>query len=109
MTGDDEATQGSVLESLYSQIECCVFTNAQGEILIAHNVPFHEKILWVEYDVACNCFTLVHPEGRVQDLGIKMTDKMKKNLEHGEAVTVAYIVDGNILSAQKTTFFVRDY
>ncbi len=104
-----DTIENPVLTPLYPKIKCGAFTNKQGDILIAHDVPLPSRILWVEYDVPDDSFTLVHREGRIQDLGIDMTDKMRENLEHGKIVQIAHLVEKKIKSAQKVTLVIRDY
>lgn len=104
-----DTIENPVLAPLYPKIKCGAFTNKKGEILIAHDVPLPSAILWVEYDVPDDSFTLVHREGRIQDLGIKMTDKMRQNLKHGKLVQIAHLIDKKVKSAQKVTLVMRNY
>ncbi|MGH1402879.1 MAG: hypothetical protein ACRBDL_01410 [Alphaproteobacteria bacterium] len=104
-----DTIENPVLDPLYPNIKCGAFTNKQGDILIAHDVPLPSRVLWVEYDQTDDSFSLIHRLGRIQDLGIKMTEKMRENLEHGKLVQIAHLEEKKVRTAQKVTLVIRNY
>ena len=104
-----DTIENPVLPPLAPDIKCGAFTNKDGDILIAHNIPLPSRVLWVEYDKPLNSFSLIHQEGRIQNLGIDMTEKMLESLVHGKIVQIAHIVDKKVKSAQRATLVVRNY
>ena len=96
-----------VLKDLKTEMRCGMFTNAKGEVLIVHDQEIASPIQWIEYDEADDSFSLIHENGHIQPLGLKLDHKMKENLLHGSEVTLARLVDKKIKSSQTVLFLFK--
>lgn len=105
----EDTLENSILKNLSEEMRCGILTNPKGEVLIVHEQEVGCPIQWVEFDPSENTFSLIHEDGRIQDLGIELDDKIKNNLSHGQEVTLAHLVNKEIKSTQSVTFVVRDY
>ena len=88
-------------------MRCGMFTNAKGEILIVHDKEIASPIQWIEYYEADDIFSLIHENGHIQPLGLKLDHKMKENLLHGSKVTLAHLVDNKIKFSQTVVFLFK--
>ncbi len=104
-----DTIENPVLPPLAPQMKCAAFTNKKGDLLIAHEEPLPSRLLWVEYDRPLQMFSLIHKEGRIQDLGVEMTQDMLNTLHSGKVIQVAHIKQKKVQSAQKATLIIRDY
>ena len=107
MVGDEH--ENPVLENLYEEMKCGIFTNPNGEVLIVHDQPIQSRIEWVEYDQNTNQFALIHENGKIQDLGIELDQAVIGNLSHAQEVTLSYLLDKKIKSSQTVVLLVKDY
>ncbi len=101
-------TLPSVMCGLHQSMRCCLLTNPQGQVLIAHDQPIG-AVEWIEFNPNDNSFTLVFDGGSMQPLGLDLNLQMKQNLSHGQEVALVYMVEQDIRSTQKTMFIIQDY
>ena len=78
----------SILSDLNTKMRCAILTNAQGEILIIHDQALDGTVDYIEHDPETQSFALIFDDGRMQELGITLDQKMKNNLMHGTEVTL---------------------
>lgn len=105
----EESPGNFIVKNLNQEMRCGIFTNPQGEILIIHDLALQSEIQWVEYDPNEQTFSIIHEDGRVQELGIPFNQKIKDNLSHGQEVTLAHMIDKKIQSSQKVIFVIREH
>jgi len=98
-----------VLNDLNNVMGCGIFTNPFGEVLIIHDTPVQSTIQWVEYDTQMNQFSIIHAQGRIQELGIELDKEMISNLKHGQKITMSYLSNKQIKSSQTVVLVVKDY
>lgn len=104
---NDSNSSEPILKDLNTEMRCGMFTNEKGEILIVHDQEIASPIQWIEYDEADYSFSLIHENGYIQPLGLKLDNKMKANLTHGSKVTLSYLVDNKVKSSQTVVFLVK--
>lgn len=107
MSGDSPDTP--VLKSLNSAMRCSLLSNAEGKILIAHDQEISSEIQWIEYDPQDGQLCLIHENGHLQELGLKLDNKMKENLLQSREVTMVLIQNKEVLSRQTVMIVIRDY
>lgn len=106
---DKDTLDNPVNEPLNTEMRCGILTNANGDILILHDHDISAPVQWIEYDCEDNQLFLILENGKLQDLGLHLDDKMKGNLVQGLEVTLAKVADKKIQSSQKTTIVIKDY
>jgi hypothetical protein len=58
---------------------------------------------YIQYNQKDDKFTLIFENGKMQDIGITLNEKISADLSHGLQVTLAYFVDKKIQSSQTVT------
>ena len=101
-------SENPILEPLNQKMSCGVFSNAKGNILIIHNQDLHSPVEWIEFHVHENTFSLILENGRIQDLGLRIDDKMRNNILRSQEVALAKIENNEIHDTQKVTFIVQN-
>jgi hypothetical protein len=95
--------------ALNTEMRCGIVTNGKGDILIVHDKEMRSDIQWIEYDEDTETLFLIHEDGLPQDLGIKLTPKLKSNLSHGVDVVLAQIRDKQIVHSQLVSILLQKY
>ncbi len=98
-----------LLPALTQEMRSCIITNSQGDIVIMHEKGTQSNVQWVEYDVSLNALSIIHDEGRLQDLGIKIDKAMQENLLHAREVVLIKAKKGKLLSHQKAVLVNKTY
>ena len=98
-----------LLPALTQEMRSCIITNSQGDIVIMHEKGTQSDVQWVEYDVSVNTLSIIHAEGRLQDLGIKIDKAMQENLLHAREVVLIKAKKGKLLSHQKAVLVNKTY
>lgn len=106
---ENQDSINNCLRSLSSEMECGILSNKSGGIVVFYDQPLRSDIQWVEFDQNKEVFSLIHEDGSIQNLGLPFDNKMKKNLQHGEEVILAYISNGEFKRTYKTTLVIQDY
>jgi hypothetical protein len=106
---DQNTTQTPVLETLNSEMRCGLFTNKEGSLLIVHDKKIRSPVEWVEYDHCDESLSLIHNDGSIQELGLKIDKKTHGNLLHGKEVTIARIEKKEIKSSIKVPIVNKEY
>lgn len=88
-------------------MDCGLFTNAKGEILLVHYNNLPDEIDYMQYDPAYLTFSLIYENGQMQKLGLTMEDRINSNLVNGTEVTLARMKDKKFVSAQKVIFLIE--
>lgn len=96
-----------VTQSLKKSMKCGIFTNKEEQILLVHREEIIEPVIWVEYDKNNNTLTLVYEDGGTQDLGLDINKGMKDHLAQGKNVTLALLIDKEIVSRQETALVIK--
>ncbi|MFK7839162.1 MAG: hypothetical protein AB8B83_02430 [Bdellovibrionales bacterium] len=92
---------------LQESMRCCMFTNANGDIMIVHETPLLSEIQWVEFYPETGAFNLVHEEGRIQALGIELADNAVSNISKGQEVTLVHFESKAVAATQKATLLIQ--
>lgn len=95
-----------ILQPLESQMRCCMFSNAKGDIMIVHEDPLDGGIEWVEFHVKTGAMNLVHEGGRIQPLGVALDDDATKNLSNGQQVTLVHFDANKVLTSHQTKVMI---
>lgn len=103
----DYSSDFPVLSNLNDTMRCGILTNSRGDILILHDMPLSDPVDYIEYDPQDEKFTLIFEDGKTQDIGIDIDEKMAIDLSHGLQVTLGYFSEKKIQSAQTVTFLIR--
>lgn len=106
---NEKENNSPLIKSLNDSSGAVLFSNSEGSIMIAHNKEIPDSIQWVEYDAPSNTLSIIHKDGKVQDLGLKIDKKTQKNLIRGTKILIAYIVNAEVKSAQNALIIVREY
>lgn len=101
-------SENPILEALNQQMSCGVFSNAKGNILIIHNQNLHSAVEWIEFHAQENTFSLILENGKIQDLGLRIDEKMRNNLLRAQEVALAKIANNEIQGAQWVTLIVQN-
>lgn len=98
-----------ILNDLGSQMRCGIFTNASGEILVVHDHALPAAVDYIEYDSDSDQCCLVYNDGRMQNLGVSLNQKVRNHIQHGSEVTLAYLENKKIKSTVKVVFLIRSF
>lgn len=100
--------QSPILDTLDSKMRCGMFSNSKGDIMIVHCEPLASDIQWIEFDKAARSMSLIHEDGKIQDLGIDLNDQAIKNISHGQEVTLVHFENKVITSHQTTVMIIQE-
>jgi hypothetical protein len=100
--------ENPVLQPLSESMRCGIFSNSKGEVLIIYNYTLETTVQWLEFHVGDRSLSIIHETGKIQDLGIKIDNKMKKNIMKCQEVSMAQISDNKIQKTQKISLIIQN-
>ncbi len=96
-----------LLPHLSDEMRCFTLTNSIGDVFIVHEKEL--EVDWVEFDTMNNSFSLIHPCGEIQELGIKIDKKMIANILSAQEVVLSCAKNGRLTNIKKCPLILRDY
>ncbi len=109
MTDFENFDGGGVVRSLSSEMRCFILSDPKGTIVIVHDKDIRSELQWVEYDAQDHSLSLIHEEGQVQDLGIKLNETMRANILHGMDIKLVKLENKVLYPEQSTILIIKDY
>lgn len=96
-----------LLPHLSENMRCFALTNSTGDVFIVHEKEV--EVDWVEFDTINNSFSLIHPCGEIQNLGVKIDKKMIANILAAKEVVLSLAKNGRLTKVNKCPLILRDY
>ncbi len=75
-----------VLPALTALMKVELVISKDRDIWILHDRPFDGILHWIEFDAAFQSMTLVMRDGRIQDTGLTINDKVAQFIKDGAPV-----------------------
>lgn len=83
--------ESPVLPVMLEHMDVDLGVTQDGRFFIFHEKPYPEEIDYVIYNTESSKFCLVSINGRMQDVGMKMHEKLKKKMEYVEQVYLVHV------------------
>lgn len=109
MTSNSEPPRATQFGPLNTETRCCILSDPHGKIIIVHDKEIRSELQWVEYDRQEHTLNLIHEEGQIQDLGIRLNEAMRKNISHGSEITLVKLESGKLHEERKLVLVIKDY
>lgn len=94
-----------LLEPLAKNSTFDFLVNERGEALILHKGPLKADYCWLQYDSHSGTVQLVTETGELQEMGYKLTPKVKELLIKTRLIPLLEVDDKNICHQRKTVVF----
>lgn len=104
------AASGSspVLTPLAKQMKVDLVVSPESRIWLLHDRYFDELIAWAEYDIDMATLCLVTHDGRMQPLGMKIHQPLRKYMQNGRQLYTMLVKDKKIVDSYILPLLVRD-
>ncbi|MBK9585729.1 MAG: hypothetical protein KA099_07395 [Alphaproteobacteria bacterium] len=109
MTANSDPPPDWQLGPLSAETRCCILSDPHGTIIIVHDKDIQSELQWVEYDRQDQTLSLIHDEGQIQDLGIRLNDAMRQNISQGCEITLVKLENGKLQDEQRVVLVIKNY
>lgn len=109
-TGEQATISGDspVRKPMAAQMHVELVVNDDAEVWVLHDKPFPAILQWAEYDEESNMLSFVTHDGKVQDLGIIIPEKIADILLDARRVFAMYMPKGQIADMGIVPVMVRE-
>ena len=85
-----------------------VIVNKNSQVWLAHDAPFPGVLQWVEYDVDTGMMTFVTDDGKIQDLGFKISQVISRYLRQSTTIDTILVLEQKIHDFYRVPLLVRE-
>jgi hypothetical protein len=98
----------AVLPSLAESMQVTLVANEQARLWLIHNQSFNDIVAWAEYDADSASMSLIMRDGRVQPLGLPLTEHARKVLRRARQLFTMLVNNETVHDAYVLPLLVRE-